>query len=410
MTAVSSRSPLAHSPTGTTVRSTMSLDATSLPNVQIVHLPGVIDLGWGHPDPALLPVEGLRLAAMEALDRHGAAALAYGSERGPGPLLRWLIGHLGATDGRAPAAGEIIATGGISHALDQICTLLTRPGDLVLVEEPTYHLAVRILREYPLELVPVGSDEGGLRPEAVAEAIESARRVGKSPRFLYTVPTFNNPTGISLSGERRRALIDLAVAERLLIIEDDAYRELAYDGPAPPSLWSLAPIGTVVRLGSFSKVVAPGLRLGFMTADTATIERFRGGGLLDSGGGINHFSANTAAAFCEAGRFAEQGVRLRAAYRARRDTLAAALTEWLPEGCQWTLPGGGFFIWLRLPDGIDVGALLPRAIGSGVGFAPGTRFHLAGGGANYARLAFGLYPEAELIEAARRLAGVLRAG
>lgn len=388
----------------------MPLDAASLPNVQIVHLPGVIDLGWGHPDPALLPVEGLRLAATEALERHGAAALAYGSERGPGPLLRWLIGHLGATDGRAPAADEIIATGGVSHALDQACTLLTRPGDVVLVEEPTYHLAVRILREHPLELVPVGSDAGGLRPEAVAAALDTARRAGKSPRFLYTVPTFNNPTGISLGMERRRALIDLAVAERLLIVEDDAYRELAYDGLAPPSLWSLAPLGTVVRLGSFSKAVAPGLRLGFLTADAATIERFRGGGLLDSGGGINHFSANIAAAFCEAGRFVEQGGRLRAAYRARRDALAAALTEYLPDRCEWTLPGGGFFIWLRLPAGSDAGALLPRAITGGVGFAPGTRFHLAGGGANFARLAFGLYPAAELTEAARRLGDVLRAG
>lgn len=388
----------------------MTLDAASLPNVQIVHLPGVIDLGWGHPDPALLPVEGLRRAATEALDRHGAAALAYGSERGPGPLLRWLLGYLGATDRRAPAAEEIIVTGGISHALDQVCTLLTQPGDAVLVEEPTYHLAVRILREYPLDLIPIVSDEGGLRPEAVTGVLAAARRAGKAVRFLYTVPTFNNPTGISLSTARRRALIDLAVVEGLTIVEDDAYRELAYDGPAPPSLWSLAPRGPVIRLGSFSKVVAPGLRLGFLTADAAIIERFRGGGLLDSGGGINHFSANTAAAFCEAGRFQEQGERLRSAYRARRDALATALNEYLPDGCRWVLPGGGFFIWLRLPDGIDAGELLPRAIAGGVGFAPGMRFHLAGGGANCARLAFGLYPEGELTEAARRLGDVLRAG
>ena len=284
----------------------MTIDAASLPNIQIVHRPGVIDLGWGHPDPTLLPVAGLRLAATEALDRYGAEALAYGSERGPGPLLRWLIGYLESCEGRAPAADEIIVTGGISHALDQICTLLTQPGDVVLVEQPTYHLAVRILREHPLELVPVAGDAGGLRPEAVAEAIAAVRRTGRNPRFLYTVPTFNNPTGISLDAERRQALVDLAVAERLLIVEDDAYRELFYDGPAPASLWRLAPRGTVVRLGSFSKVVAPGLRLGFLTADAAIIERMRGGGLLDSGGGINHFSANTVAAFCEAGRFEER--------------------------------------------------------------------------------------------------------
>lgn len=386
----------------------MTIDAASLPNVQIVHRPGVIDLGWGHPDPALLPVTGLRLAATEALDRYGAEALAYGSERGPGPLLRWLIGYLWSREGRAPEADEIIVTGGISQALDQICTLLTQPGDVVLVEQPTYHLAVRILREHPLELIPVASDDGGLRPEAVAEAITAVRRGGRTPRFLYTVPTFNNPTGVSLAAERRRPLVNLAVVEELLIVEDDAYRELFYDGPAPPSLWSIAPRGTVARLGSFSKIVAPGLRLGFLTAAAAIIERIRGGGLLDSGGGINHFSANTVAAFCDGGRFEAQGALLRATYRARRDALASALTEYLPEECRWARPAGGFFIWLQLPAGRDAAALLSRAIAGGIGYAPGSRFYVGEGGTQTARLAFGLYPQEQLVEAARRLGAVLR--
>ncbi len=385
-------------------------DAAALPIVQIVHQPGVLDLGWGHPDPALLPVGGLRDAVGAALDRYGAAALAYGNQQGPGPLLRWLIDYICKREGRAPAAAEIIITGGISHALDQVCTLLTRPGDTVLVEQPTYHLAVRILREHPLDLVAVPSDASGLRPEAVADTIASLRREGRTPRFLYTVPTFNNPTGVSLSAERRRTLIDVAVAAGLTIVEDDAYRELAYDGPAPPSLWSLAPTGTVIRLGSFAKAVAPGLRLGYLTAAAATVERIRGGGVLDSGDGINHFTANTVAAFCEDGGFVAQGDHLRAAYRARRDALAAALTEHLSPDWQWALPAGGFFIWVRLPEGRDAAALLPRAVAAGVGYAPGQRFHLDGGGERFLRLAFGLYEEAELTEAARRLGTVLRAG
>lgn len=385
-------------------------DAATLPIVQIVHQPGVIDLGWGHPDPALLPVEGLRRAAGAALDRYGAAALAYGSERGPGPLLRWLIDYIGEREGRTPHADEIIITGGVSHALDQVCTLLTRPGDTVLVEQPTYHLAVRILRDHPLDLVPIASDEGGLRPEGVTEAVAALQRGGRTARFLYTVPTFHNPTGVSLSTERRRALIEVATAADLTIVEDDAYRELSYDGPAPASLWSLAPSGTVIRLGSFAKAVAPGLRLGFLTADAATVERIRGGGLLDSGGGINHFTANTVAAFCEDGGFVAQGERLRAAYRARRDALAAALSEHLSPACSWQLPAGGFFIWVHLPEGIDAAALLPRAFAAGVGYGPGSRFHLDGGGANTLRLAFGLYPAGELTEAARRLGAVLHGG
>lgn len=387
----------------------MQVPDTPSPIVQLTHRPGVIDLGWGHPDPALLPVAGLRRAAGEALDRFGAEALAYGKEGGPGPLLTWLAGRIADTEGRAPAPGELMITGGVSHALDQVCTLLTRPGDVVLVESPTYHLAVRILRDHPLELVPVLADEDGLRIDVLATTIAALRRAGRSPRLLYTVPTFHNPTGVSLSPARRRALIDLATAEGVLVVEDDAYRELAYDGAAAPSLWSLAPPGTVARLGSFSKAIAPGLRLGWLTADAALVARITGGGLLDSGGGVNHFTAVTVAAFCLAGRFDEQASRLRAAYRVRRDALVEALAAQLPPGCTWRVPAGGFFVWLHLPEGLDAAALLPRAVAAGVAYAPGARFHLDGGGTNTLRLAFGLYPPQDLDEAARRLGSVVRA-
>ncbi len=377
--------------------------------VQLTHRPGVIDLGWGHPDPALLPAAALREAVGAALDRLGPDALAYGAVRGPAPLRDWLGERIARTEGRAPAPGEILITGGISHALDQLCTLLARPGDVALVESPTYHLAVRILREHPLDLVPVPADDGGLRVDALAATVATLRRAGRAPRLLYTVPTFHNPTGVSLDPARRRALVELAAAEGLTVIEDDAYRELAYDGPAPPSLWSLAPPGAVVRLGSFSKAVAPGLRLGWLTADAATVARLADGGLLDSGGGVNHFTACAVAAFCGAGRFEEQVARLRAAYRARRDALAGALREHLPAGCRWRAPAGGFFVWARLPDGLDAAALLPRAVEGGVAYLPGARCHLDGGPAETLRLAFGLYPPEALAEAARRLGAVVRA-
>src|SRR5207248_176376 len=208
---------------------------------------------------------------------------------------------------------------------------------------------------------------------------------------------------------RRRALVELAAAEGLLVVEDDAYRELAYDGPAPPSLWSLAPAGTVIRLGSFSKAVAPGLRLGWLTADAATVARFAHGGLLDSGGGINQFTACAVAAFCQAGRFEPQVARLRAAYRTRRDALVGALRVYLPPACRWRAPAGGFFAWVHLPDGLDAGALLPRAVDAGVAYLPGALCHLDGGGAETLRLAFGLYPPEELAEAGRRLGAVVQA-
>jgi 2-aminoadipate transaminase len=383
--------------------------AGDLPTLQMVSRPGIIDLGWGHPDPALLPVEALRAATAATLATSGADALAYGTARGPGPLIAWLQARIGRTEGRTPAPEELLITAGNSHALDQFCEYHTRPGDIALVESPTYHLAVKILRDHPLRLVPVPMDDDGLRIDALEAALATLRREGRRPRFLYTIPTYHNPTGISLSPERRRALIDLAVAEDFLIVEDDVYRELSFDGPAPPSLWSMAPVGRVTRLGSFAKALAPGLRLGWTTGDPALIGRMVEGGMLDSGGGLNHFTAMTTAMLCASGDFDRQAARLRSAYREKRDTLHAALTEHLPPGCAWTLPGGGFFIWLRLPGGVDAEALLLRAEALGMAFAPGARFHRDGGGAQAARLAFSYYATDQLVESARLLGTAVRA-
>lgn len=385
------------------------MTATNFANEQIVLRPGMIELQWGHPDPALLPVEAVREATLAALAEFGPIPLAYGASRGAGPLLAWLCERIARAEGRRVAPEEIVLTAGNSWALDQVCTLCTEPGDVALVESPTYHLAVRILREHPLALVPVPADEHGLDIAALADTIAGLRRAGKRPRLLYTVPTFHNPTGASLCAERRRALVELAATEGLTIVEDDVYRELAYDSPAPPSLWSLAPAGTVVRLGSFSKALAPGLRLGWLNGDAALVSRLADGGLLDSGGGVNPLGANIAAALCRAGGYDTQVARLRVAYRERRDALLAGLAAHLPSGCAWETPAGGFFVWVRLPEELDAAALLPRVEATGVSYLPGARCHLDGGGTNTLRLAFSYYGPADLAEGARRLGSGLRA-
>lgn len=379
-----------------------------IPTIQLVRRPGIIELGWGHPNAALLPVAGLREAAAAALDRWGADALNYGADQGAGPLLAWLSERIARTEGRAPALSEIMITGGVSQALDQICTLCTQPGDIALVESPTYHLAIRILRDHPLQLIPVPADDQGLRVDALAATIADLRRAGQRPRLLYSVPTFHNPTGASLAAERRAALVELAVAEGLLIVEDDVYRELSYDAPALPSLWSLAPPDTVVRMGSFAKSLAPGVRLGWLTAGPAIAGRLIGSGLLDSGGGVNHFAALVVTAFCLSGQYDQQIERLRESYRTRRDALLEGMSRYLPPGCQWTAPGGGFFVWVRLPEALDAGELLARAEAAGVSYIPGARFHTGGGGASALRLAFSLYDPDELIDAASRLGSVIR--
>ena len=382
---------------------------STAPVLQLNIRPGIIDLTWGHPDPALLPVAALRRAGVAALDQYGADAMQYGHPAGPGPLLEWLAERIGRQEGRAPALDEIMTTGGISLGLDQLLSRLAAPGDTILVESPTYHLAVRILRDHHLTLVPVPSDEHGLRLDGLTGVLARLKAEGTRPRALYLVPTFNNPTGCSLAHDRRLALVKLAEAEGLLIIEDDVYRELAYDGPAPASLWSLAAPGVVARLGSFSKSLGPGLRLGWLTGGMELVQSLVNGGLLDSGGGANHYTALVVAALCAAGDYEANLVALRHHYRERRDALVSALRQHLPPACQVRAPGGGFFVWVDLPDAMSSRALLPRAESAGMSFIPGSIFHVDGGGQSSLRLALTLYPPETLAEAARRLAAVVEA-
>lgn len=372
------------------------------PTIQLSVRPGVLDLAWGQPDPKLLPVASMQRATQIALQKYGADTLAYGADAGAGPLLDFLRARIERAEGRPLSPDQLMITGGNSDALDQIATHFTEPGDTVLVEAPTYHLAVRILRDHHLDIVPVATDQEGLRVNALQEELAELKRAGKRVKFLYTIPTFHNPTGTSLSQGRRRGLAKLATQEHFLIVEDDVYRELAYDAPAPASLWSLAPDGVVLRMGSFAKSLAPGLRLGWLTGKGEHIQRMATGGLRDSGGGVNHFTAMMIAALCEEGLYDAQVEKLRSAYRARRDAIGEAIWRELPEAT-FVKPGGGFFIWLNFPEGFDTQVLRGRAPEYGVDFIQGARFFVEGGGTNALRVAFSLYSPKELQEAMARL-------
>lgn len=382
------------------------LDAPQTTQLQL--RPGIIELNWGQPDPALLPKEAVSSAAAAVLAQVGGDALSYGAAAGAGPLLAWLRAYLAQTEPLAVAADEIAITAGNSDAIDQICTLFTQAGDVVLVESPSYHLALRIMRDHPLRLVPVATDGHGLQVELLAQTVRDLQRAGSSVRMLYTVPTFHNPTGVSLSAERRQALVQLAQQAGFFIVEDDVYRELHYDAPAPPALWTMAPRGTVLRLGSFAKSLAPGLRLGWLNGSAQQVRRLVDGGLRDSGGGVNHLTAMVAGELCTTGGFDLNVQRFRHAYRERRNALLAALSEHMPAGCSWLVPAGGFFVWVTLPADLDATALLPHAEAAGMAFIPGANFHLDGRGSNTLRLAFSLYPAAELAQAAQRLGQAVR--
>jgi 2-aminoadipate transaminase len=389
--------------------------------VQFSAKPGVIDLGWGHPDPALLPVELLREATDRTLRTRAADLLAYGAAQGPAPFLESVAEHLGRVDGRSPDPAGVVAAAGASQALDLVATLIATPGDVVIVESPTYHIARKLLVDHGLEPVPVPRGSSGLDLVALEATLDRLRRDGRRVAFLYVIPTFHNPTGSLLSLEQRHALLDLAERHDLRIVEDDAYRELWYEAPPPPSLRSLAEDGRVIQVGSFSKTLAPGLRLGFVVGEPELAGRLAASGLLDSGGGIAHVQALVTAEVMASGEYAAHVVHLRDAYRLRRDALVETLAELVPPGVSVSAPGGGFFAWLTLPaetgpgDGPPDGPsgrattardLLPVAEDNGVSFVPGPAFAPEGGQERSLRVSFSRYSPAELSEAARRLAVV----
>ena len=369
---------------------------------------GVIELAIGQPEPSLLPTRELAEASASALRRYGADALGYGAEYGPWPLVEWLSGHLGVVDSRAPADGELLITAGISSALDLIATAFTRRGDVVLVEVPTYHLALGILRDHGVELVGVETDADGLRIDAAEAAIGVARAAGKRVSLLYTIPTFGNPTGRTLPVERRAALARLAAANDMVIAEDDVYRELWFSAPPPPSIGVVDPAAPVLRLGSFSKTLAPGLRLGWISGPSALVSRVVEGGVLASGGGLNPMVALAVAEYAAAGHYEPNVARLRDIYRSRSDALAGAIREALP-GAIFEAPEGGYFVWLRLPGGLSATTLLPVADAAGVTYQPASRFDASGTlDPSWLRLSFARFPEPDLIEGARRLGEVVR--
>jgi 2-aminoadipate transaminase len=362
-----------------------------VPIVQFEDRP-LLDLGWGHPRADLLPGDGWARATGHALRAYGWQALTYGHPAGPAPLIEWLCERAGDT-----VPEQVFVTAGASHGLDLAVSALSRPGEVVLVDSPSYHLAFPILADRGLTLVRAPADEHGLLVEETRSLIES---LGVSAPLLYLVPTFANPTGRSLPPERRRELAALARQGVVTVIEDDTYRDLYYDAPAPPSLWSLSGGRGVVRLGSFAKTVAPGLRLGWITGTPDLVADLSRLGYVHSGGGVNHTTAMTMAIFGPDGSYERHVARLRDEYGSQRDALVEALQS---VGLPAEAPGGGWFVWLALPASAE--RLLPTAERHGVSFVPGPQFWLDGsGGENRARLSFSRLPARDLTEAARRLA------
>lgn len=375
--------------------------------LQLQLRPNIIDLGWGHPDLQLLPRDAIADAAARAMQRWGGVMLTYGIDHGVAPLREHISAWITQHEGVTPQLSELMLSAGNSQALAHICTMLTQPNDVIFVENPTYHLALRILRDAPVQLRGIPCDHEGIRVDLLADAYAQARAAGERVAFLYTIPTFQNPTGVSMSLARRHALAALCAQSGMRVVEDDVYRELWYDQPPLPSLWATMPRGQVIRLGSFAKSLAPGLRIGYINADADTIQRLAGSGLFDSGGGIAHFQSLLVNELLENGQYADIVTAYRHIYRSRAQALHHALLPLQQRGYQWRTPNGGYFLWMRLPDGSDERSLIATLEAKGVSALHGQLFSQGPLGYAALRFSFSLYDEATLQRAGAIIAQTL---
>jgi DNA-binding transcriptional MocR family regulator len=369
----------------------------------VANRPEVVSLAGGMPNIAGLPLEILAKVSADLIATEGTVALQYGNGQGH-PVLRDHIITVMALEGIAAHADDVVVTTGSQQALDLVTRLFIDPGDAIVAEAPSYVGALSVFRAYQADVVHVAMDADGLVPEALSEALARCRQAGQRVKFLYTVPTFHNPAGVSLSVARRHEVLEICRREGVLVVEDNPYGLLGFDGRVFPALRSLDADG-VIYLGTFSKTFAPGYRVGWALAPHAVREKL----VLASESAIlcpSHASQMSVSAYMETCDWKGQIAQYREMYRERRDTMVGALAEMLPE-CSWNVPTGGFYTWVKLPDGIDARTMLPRATTALVAYVSGSAFYADGQGTNHMRLSF-CYPTPERIrEGVRRLAGVV---
>jgi 2-aminoadipate transaminase len=386
----------------------MAQEYDPLASVQAAGPPGTISFIYGLPDPATFPVEGLRRAADLVLRERPELALQYGPEQGYGPLIDYIRGKLAREEALAVVRPQIMLTGGSAQALDHLCTLFTRPGDIVLVEAPTYHETLQLFRDHGLRPLQIATDDDGLLAGALADRLSALARRGERARLLYSIPNFQNPSGITLAADRRRAVVDLARQYDLLVVEDDVYRDLAYGVEVPPSLFALDGGEHVLRIGSFSKILAPGVRMGWLMGSAGLIERLVGSGLRSMSGGVNPLMANILAAYCQQGLLEPHIAQLGQVYRERRDAMLDALAVHMPEGVSWTRPGGGFFIWLTLPEPLRAAEVAAQALKAKVLIPVGDPFFAEAATGQHLRLAFSYVTPDKIRDGIGTLGEILR--
>ncbi|NCT91476.1 PLP-dependent aminotransferase family protein [Cellulomonas sp. APG4] len=371
----------------------------------VANRPEVVSLAGGMPNLDGLPMDALAESAYQLVLKRGTTALQYGSGQGD-ETLREQILEVMRLEGIEAHPDDVVVTTGSQQALDLVTRLFVNPGDVVVAEAPSYVGALGVFRAYQADVVHVPLDEHGLVPEALDETLTRLAAEGRTVKLLYCVPNFHNPAGVTLSLERRPRVLEIARRHGVLVVEDNPYGLLGFDGDPLPAMRSMEDDG-VIYLGSFSKTFAPGYRVGWAVAPHAVREKL----VLASESAIlcpSNASQLAISQYLAHHDWRNQIKVYREMYRQRRDAMIGSLAEHMPEAT-WTVPAGGFYTWVRLPDGLDAQAMLPRAITALVAYVSGTAFYADGQGADHMRLSF-CYPTPERIrEGVRRLAGVVEA-
>lgn len=359
---------------------------------------GVINLAVGHPSLPMLPLREMEQAAAHRFAQGNAEFLQYGYEWGDGYLRTELAAFLTQEYSVPVQADDLFISGGVSQALDLICAMLTEPGDTIIVEDPTYFFSFNIFRNHRLNILTAPVDEHGLDVDALEGLLEQHK-----PKLIYTIPTHQNPSGVTLSDERRERLVRLAQQHDFYVMADEVYHLLTFEGTPPRSFSGWADSGRVLSLGSFSKILAPGTRLGWIHAPHALLERLAQNGMIVSGGGFSPLGGGLIRSMIEMGLLPPYIQKLRGTFQRRAHVLADALGELRPLGLEFQRPQGGYFIWVTLPDGLNGDDLLSAALQRGVRFQPGNLFSPQGTQGNKLRLCFAFYEEEELRGGVQRL-------
>jgi 2-aminoadipate transaminase len=369
--------------------------------LSLLAVPNLISFAGGFPDPQTFPRERASLLLAEFAAGGEASPFQYAPTRGLATTLDALTGRLEATQGRRPADDELLITSGAIEALELIGKTFLDRGDLVVVEGPTYLGAIMAFRGFEADVVAVPMDEHGLQVD------ELERRLGDGvrPKLVYTIPDHQNPAGVSLTGERRELLVELARRYGFLIVEDVAYRELAFDGGAASSLWSLGP-DVVVQAGTTSKTFFPGVRLGWAVGPAEiSVQLVNAKQNTDQCAGA--LGQRLFEEYVRRGWIDEQLTQSRALYRRKCERMLAALEHFMPPGMRWTHPEGGFFSWLTLPDDVDAATLAKSAVEQGIGIVPGAPFFPDGRGTDNVRLSFSMVDESQIDDGVERLASLI---